>query len=118
MVAVGERFAAGEYFLAELMMAGEVFKQATVLLDPYIKAGSDEERSDRGTVVMATPKGDIHEIGKNVVVMMLEAYGFEVYDLGVDVEPRLIVDKVAEIQPQFLGLSARSEEHTSELQSR
>lgn len=106
MVIIGDRFAAGDYFLAELLLAGEIFKDAAALLDPYARARSDGDEKTKGTVVMATPKGDIHDIGKNIVVMMLGAYGFEVHDLGVDVAPRVIVDKVAELQPQFVGLSA------------
>ena len=104
MVIIGDRFATGDYFLAELILSGEIFKEAAALLDPYLKASADER--DRGLVVMATPKGDIHDIGKNIVVMMLKAYGFRVHDLGVDVAPRVIVDKVAELRPQFVGLSA------------
>jgi methylmalonyl-CoA mutase cobalamin-binding domain/chain len=106
MVTIGDRFAAGDYFLAELLLAGEIFKDAAALLDPYARARSDGGEKTKGTVVMATPKGDIHDIGKNIVVMMLAAYGFEVHDLGVDVAPRVIVDKVAELRPQFVGLSA------------
>jgi len=106
MVVIGDRFAAGDYFLAELLMSGEIFKEAAALLDPYAKAKSDGDEIDRGLVVMATPKGDIHDLGKNIVVMMLKAYGFKVHDLGVDVAPRVIVDKVAELRPQFVGLSA------------
>jgi methylmalonyl-CoA mutase cobalamin-binding domain/chain len=104
MVVIGDRFAAGDYYLAELLMAGELFREAAALLDPYAKAKS-EGQSVRGVVVMATPKGDIHDLGKNIVVMMLKAYGFEVHDLGVDVDPKVIVAKVAELKPQFLGLS-------------
>jgi methanogenic corrinoid protein MtbC1 len=104
MVVIGDRFAAGDYFLAELILAGEIFKDAAALLAPYTKA--EGAQPSHGMVIMATAKGDIHDIGKNIVVMMLRAYGFEVHDLGVDVDPKLIVDKVAELHPQFIGLSA------------
>ena len=106
MVVIGDRFAAGDYFLAELILAGEIFKEAAALLEPYTEAKPGGGEMDRGLVVMATPKGDIHDIGKNIVVMMLRAYGFKVHDLGVDVAPRVIVDKVTELRPQFVGLSA------------
>jgi methylmalonyl-CoA mutase cobalamin-binding domain/chain len=104
MVLIGDRFASGDVFLAELLLAGEIFKDAVAVLDPYTK--SDGAESKHGTVIMATPKGDIHDIGKNIVVMMLKAYGFDVHDLGVDVDPKVIVEKVAELQPHFVGLSA------------
>jgi len=106
MVVIGDRFAAGDYYLAELILAGEIFKEAAAIIEPYAEAKSGGDETDRGLVVMATAKGDIHDIGKNIVVMMLRAHGFKVHDLGVDVSPRVIVDKVAELRPQFVGLSA------------
>jgi 5-methyltetrahydrofolate--homocysteine methyltransferase len=104
MVTIGERFGAGDYFLAELILAGELFKEAAAVLAPYLQA--EGSRASHGTVVMATMKGDIHDLGKNIVVMMLRAYGFEVHDLGVDVDPNLIIEKAAEVRAQFVGLSA------------
>jgi methylmalonyl-CoA mutase cobalamin-binding domain/chain len=104
MVAIGERFAAGDYFLAELILAGELFKDAAALLTPYLEA--EGPQASHGRVVIGTMKGDIHDIGKNIVVTMLRAYGYDVHDLGVDVDPGLIVEKVSELRPQFVGLSA------------
>lgn len=105
MVTVGDRFASGEFFLAELVLAGEIFKAVVAELDPQVSTSVEESRK-RGTVLMATPKGDIHDLGKGIVVTMFKAYGFEVHDLGVDVDPGLIVEKVRELRPQFVGLSA------------
>jgi len=103
MSIVGERFEKGDFFLAELILSGEIFKKASAILEPYLaKAGPTEQR---GKVVMATVKGDIHDLGKNIVVTLLKAHGFEVHDLGVDVNPKVIVTKVKEIKPEFLGLS-------------
>ena len=105
MVSVGDRHAAGEFFLAELVLAGEIFKAAFAILDPFLTRSGSRLTGERATVVIATPQGDIHDLGKDMVAMMLRAYGFEVHDLGVDVEPRSIVDTVREVHPQFVALS-------------
>jgi 5-methyltetrahydrofolate--homocysteine methyltransferase len=104
MTIVGDRFQKGEYFLAELMLSGEIFKRAMAILEPYLaKAGPSKPL---GKVVLATLQGDIHDLGKNIVAIMLKAQGFEVHDLGVDVAPGLIVEKVRETAPDFVGFSA------------
>lgn len=100
---VGDRFEKGEYFVSELIMAADIFKQAMVLLEPLL-AGKRE--APLGRVVMATVKGDIHDIGKNIVSMVLSANGFEVVDLGVDVPPERIVNTLQETGTSVLGLSA------------
>lgn len=103
MGVVGERFQAGDYFLAELLLSAEIFKAAVAILDPYLaKAGS---REPLGTVVLATMQGDIHDLGKNILATLLRAHGFEVHDLGVDVSPSLLVEKVKQIRPDFVGIS-------------
>lgn len=103
MAVVGERFQSGDYFLAELLLSAEIFKAAAAILDPYLaKAGS---REPLGTVVIATMQGDIHDLGKNIVTTLLRAHGFEVHDLGVDVSPSLLVEKVKQIRPDFVGMS-------------
>ena len=104
MTIVGERFQAGDYYLAELMLSAEVFKSAVAILDPHL-AGARSSQS-LGKVMLATPKGDIHDLGKNIVATLLKAHGFEVHDLGVDVLPETIVEKVTELQPDFVGFSA------------
>jgi methanogenic corrinoid protein MtbC1 len=104
MTIVGERFQTGDYYLAELMLSAEVFKAAAAILDPHLA----QARSTKplGKVVLATPKGDIHDLGKNITGTLLRAHGFEVHDLGVDVPPATIVERVKEIQPDFVGFSA------------
>lgn len=104
MTIVGERFQKGEYFLAELMLSGEIFKGAMAILEPYL--GKVRSPKPLGKVVLATLQGDIHDLGKNIVAIMLKAQGFEVHDLGVDVAPGLVVEKVRETAPDFVGFSA------------
>jgi len=104
MTIVGQRFQKGDYFLAELMLSAEIFKEAVAILEPYLA----EARPSKplGKVLLATLKGDIHDLGKNIVATLLRARGFEVYDLGVDVAPALVVERVEEIRPEFVGFSA------------
>lgn len=102
MSVVGQRFESKEYFLPDLIMAGEIFKQAIVLIEPHLASGNS---ASRGTVVVGTVQGDIHDIGKNLVVTMLRCNGYEVHDLGVDVAPQVFVDKVRETGARLLGLS-------------
>lgn len=102
MVEVGKKYEAKEYFVADLMMAGEVFKQASNLLSPSMRGLSTETK---GTVVFGTVQGDIHDIGKDLVVALLRADGFEVIDAGVDVPPEKFVELVKESGAPVLGLS-------------
>jgi len=99
---VGERFQSGEYFLTELLLAGEVMKAGLVPLEPLL---TNTDIRGKGTVVLATVKGDIHDLGKNLVGMMLRASGFEVIDLGSDVAPQRIVDAVRANGAKIVGLS-------------
>lgn len=100
---VGKRFEKGEYFLPELMMAGEILKQISMLVKPRLQKTGEDKR--RGKVIIGTVKGDIHDIGKDLVVFMLDANGFEVHDLGVDVPAQTFVDQIAAIKPDVVGLS-------------
>ena len=102
MRVVGERFQSGEYFLTELLLAGEVMKAGLVPLEPLL---TNTDIRSKGTVVLATVKGDIHDLGKNLVGMMLRASGFEVIDLGSDVAPQRIVDAVRSNGAKIVGLS-------------
>jgi len=104
MTIVGERFQKGEYFLAELILSAEIFKGAVEILDPYLTATDPQE--SRGKMVLATLQGDIHDLGKNLFAALVKAQGFEVHDLGVDVAPALVVEKVKEVKPDFVGFSA------------
>lgn len=101
---VGDRFQAGDFFLAEMMLAAEIFKAAVVIMKPYLEKTRPEEPLAR--VVLATLKGDIHDLGKNILGTLLQAHGFEVIDIGVDVEPDVLVEKVKEAKPDFVGFSA------------
>jgi 5-methyltetrahydrofolate--homocysteine methyltransferase len=100
---VGQRFENGEAFVPELIMAGEMMGQITEQVKPHIEQEIQGERL--GKVLMGTVSGDIHDIGKEVVVFMLEANGFEVIDLGVDVPPEIFVAQIGEMQPDVVGLS-------------
>jgi len=103
MTMVGEQFQKGEYFLAELLLSGEIFKGTMAILQPYL--AKTRPAQPLGKVLLATLRGDIHDLGKNIVATLLRAQGFEVYDLGVDVAPALVMAKVREIRPQFVGFS-------------
>jgi corrinoid protein of di/trimethylamine methyltransferase len=103
MAEVGRLYESGEYFVPELLLAGRAMKSAMELLRPLL-VESGQTPSTR--VVIGTVKGDLHDIGKNLVASMLEGGGFEVIDLGADVAPERFVAAVAERQPQVLCLSS------------
>lgn len=103
MEVVGEKYERNEYFLAELIMAGETMKEGMKVLEPYLKAG---ELKKIGKVVIGTVRGDLHDIGKNIVATLLSAAGFDVIDLGVDVPPEKFVEAVKENSPDIVGMSA------------
>jgi corrinoid protein of di/trimethylamine methyltransferase len=105
MDVVGELYSSGEYFLPDLILGGEAMQAALAALEPALKA-SGQAREVRGTVVLGTVKGDIHEIGKSLVGSMLSANGFEVYDLGIDIEADEFVAKAREYNADILALSA------------
>ena len=100
---IGEKMESGEMFIPEVLMAGQAMSQSVEILKPLL---ADEAGASAGRIVIGTVKGDLHDIGKNLVVMMLESAGFEVIDLGVDVEPEIFIDAVREKKPDILGLSA------------
>lgn len=101
--ACGDRFESGEFFLPELMGAGEAFKLGMAILAPKLASG---DRESQGTVVLGTVAGDVHDIGKSLVGFMLESAGFTVVDLGVDVPTEVFIEAVREHKPQVLGMSA------------
>lgn len=100
---VGEKMGSGEMFIPEVLMSARAMGVAVEVLKPHLAEG---ESSSAGTIVIGTVKGDLHDIGKNLVVMMLESAGFEVFDLGVDVEPEIFIEAIKKNQPEILGLSA------------
>ena len=100
---VGERFADGRYFIPDLVYAGEILKVITDMVKPRLAKEAEVKRV--GKVVMGTVAGDIHDIGKDIVVFMLDVNGFEVYDLGVDVPAQKFVEKIKESGAPIVGLS-------------
>ncbi len=105
MTEIGKRFEQNEFFIPELIMAGEMMNDGAELIKPYLDESEEVEESKIGTMVLATIEGDIHDIGKNIYGMMMGLSGFEVIDLGVDVPVDTIIAKVEEIKPDLLGMS-------------
>ncbi|AFQ45877.1 cobalamin B12-binding domain-containing protein [Desulfosporosinus meridiei] len=103
MDVVGVRFKAGDMYVPEVMMSAKAMSTGIELLKPLI---ADSDMPSAGKVVIGTVKGDLHDIGKKLVVMMLESAGFDVVDLGVDIDPDAFVNAVKEHSPQVIGLSA------------
>jgi trimethylamine corrinoid protein len=99
---VGDLFGRGELFLPELILSAEAMKVATDILNAALPQGAKK----RGKVVMGTAQGDIHDIGKSMVVSFLQANGFEVYDVGRDVEMQKFIDKAQEVDADIIGMSA------------
>jgi len=103
MDVVGDRFSKSEIFVPEMLVAAVTMKKGLDMIKPLLQ---EDQKQSKGKVVLCTVRGDLHDIGKNLVGMMLEGAGFEVIDLGVDVTVDNVIERVAEIQPQVLGLSA------------
>ena len=103
MEIVGKRFASSQYFIPDLIYSGEILKAVSELVKP--KLTKDVGTKKLGKVVFGTVAGDIHDIGKDIVVFMLDVNGFEVYDLGVDVPVQKFVDKIKETGAPVVGLS-------------
>ena len=103
MAEVGRLFEENEYFVPEMLVAARAMQSGLALLKPALAAGGSVPA---GKVVVGTVKGDLHDIGKNLVAMMLEGAGFEVVDLGTDVTPDKFVKSVMEHKPQVIGMSA------------
>ncbi|MBA4368572.1 MAG: cobalamin-binding protein [Desulfobacterium sp.] len=100
---VGERFERGEFFLPELMLSGNIMKNAIHKIRPFLIS---TERKSSGKVLLGTIEGDVHYIGKNIFSAVLEGDGYEVHDLGVDVPPANFLDKARELNPDVIGMSA------------
>ena len=103
MEVVGERFESGEYFLPELIMAGEILKQISDVVKPKLQGDAGAEK--KGKVLIGTVKGDIHDIGKDIVTFLLDVNGFEIHDIGIDVSPDKFVEEIESFQPKVVGLS-------------
>jgi methanogenic corrinoid protein MtbC1 len=100
---VGQRFASEEYFIPDLIFSGEILKGIVKMLEPHLKKGKEQKRL--GKAVIGTVAGDIHDIGKDLVVFMLDVSGFEVLDLGIDVPAQKFVDAIKESGSRIVGLS-------------
>ena len=103
MDVVGEKFASSEIFVPEMLVSALTMQKGLDLIKPLLKG---EETESKGTIAMCTVKGDIHDIGKNLVNMMLEGAGFKIIDLGVDLSVDQLIERVSDIKPDILGLSA------------
>jgi len=104
MKGIGKRFENKEYFLPDLIMSGEILRQIFEILSPRLKE-TDVTEKKKGKVLLGTVAGDIHDIGKDVVKFMLDANGFDVLDLGVDVPADKFVESMKEYKPEVLALS-------------
>lgn len=104
MLELGRRWNAGDVFLPEVVAAAEIFQRCSDLVEPVLLASGKAKAAHR--VVMATVKGDLHDLGKNMVGAMMKTAGFEVHDLGKDVPPDTIVAAVRDLSPAIVGLSA------------
>jgi len=105
MKSVGEKYEKGEYFLTDLMTSATAMRAATYALTAGIKK-EDREKLRAGKVVIGTVSGDIHDIGKNILAVLLEANGFDVYDLGKDVDSMKFIDEATKAQADMIALSA------------
>lgn len=103
MNVVGVRFKAGDMYVPEVMMSAKAMSMGIELLKPLIAAN---DMPSAGKVLIGTVKGDLHDIGKKLVIMMMESAGFEIIDLGVDIDPTAFVKAVKEHKPQVIGMSA------------
>lgn len=102
MKTVGDRFEAGEYFVGDLIFAGEIMVGALEILKPFLSAG---DSGGKGRMILCTVQGDLHDIGKNIVKSMLEAAGFDVLDLGIDVSPETVLETAKAENIKIIALS-------------
>ncbi|MCX7146492.1 MAG: cobalamin-dependent protein [Sulfuritalea sp.] len=102
---VGKRFEEGEYFLPELVLAGEMLENISAIAKPLIKQAPGEAPKKLGKVLIGTVHGDLHDIGKNIVSFMLDINGFEVKDIGIDVPVKTFIDEIRAYEPDVVGLS-------------
>ena len=100
---VGQRFKACEMFIPEVLRSAKTMHAAMDVLQPHL---TESDKAAAGTVIIGTVQGDLHDIGKNLVAMMLEGAGFKVVDLGTDVKPQTFVDAAKQHKPEILGMSA------------
>ena len=105
MKIVGDNFSKGTYFITELVFSGEILKKVALMAEPYIRSDKEKKRECIGKVIVGTVEGDIHDIGKDMVVFMLDISGYEVTDLGINVPKQKFVDAIRETGSRVVGLS-------------
>ena len=103
LIEIGRMYQAGRYYMTGLVLAGEIIRQALVVLMPHL--ARTQETKKNGLVIIGTIEGDIHDLGKNLAGYFLEAGGFEVVDLGVDVSPRIFLKEILQREPDAVGVS-------------
>ena len=99
----GEQCKGGNFFISDLILAGDIFQQSMTLLEPLLKKNENSQTGAK--IVLGTVKGDIHNLGKDILGILLKASGFDVYDLGINVPPASFVQKLQETEAPILGLS-------------
>ncbi|RJE48511.1 cobalamin-binding protein [Dehalobacter sp. MCB1] len=102
MAIIGDLFEKGDYFVGDLIFAGELLTSAMETLKPFV---GEQNTKKVGRILLATVRGDLHDIGKNIFKSMAEAAGFEVIDIGIDVPADTVVEKIKETKPQIVGMS-------------
>jgi 5-methyltetrahydrofolate--homocysteine methyltransferase len=103
METIGRKYEENEYFLAELLLSGQVVSNALKLLEPHLK---NQGAKTAGKIVFGTVEGDLHDLGKTIVITLLKSAGFEVYDLGVDVPPQRFIQEIKRVKPDIVAMSA------------
>ncbi len=103
MQIVGGRFSDGTYFIPDLVYSGKILEEVAAMIKPGLSQVPESEKLAK--IVIGTVAGDLHDIGKDLVTFMLDINGFQVYDLGIDVQPQAFVDKIKTVQPEIVGMS-------------
>jgi methanogenic corrinoid protein MtbC1 len=103
MQIVGGRFSDGTYFIPDLVYSGKILGEIAEMVKPDLTQTLESKK--QGKIVIGTVAGDLHDIGKDLVTFMLDVNGFDVYDLGIDVQPQIFVEKIKEVQPEIIGMS-------------
>ncbi len=103
MIEVGDKFGSGELYMPDMLLAAKAMKTAMEIIKPLLKGS--EHLSEKGTVLIGTVKGDLHDIGKNLVITMAEGQGFKVIDLGIDVDYQTFVDAIKKYNPDIVAFS-------------
>jgi methylmalonyl-CoA mutase cobalamin-binding domain/chain len=101
---VGEQYSNGTYYLSDLIMSEEIFREVAEIIEPYFPINNTETKTNDLKVIMGTIEGDIHDLGKNIVIYLLRSAGYQVYDLGVDVPPEKFIEAIKETGAEIIGV--------------